>query len=193
MKIQTHKLFFICASLGATISLTSCSDAREAFGMTNKSPDEFAVVDHPPLSMPPDYALRPPRPGYAENMRGSNPSEKAAQALYGDSKMEAVPQQGVRSLQVQNLTPAEQAIVTQTGATQADPAIRSQLAADSGNARESRKLLDNLLFWKKPQPQGEVVLAPAEAKRLSTARATNQPVNAGATPAIAKGKTTEIQ
>ena len=31
--------------------------------MGKRSPDEFAVVRRAPLILPPDYGLRPPRPG----------------------------------------------------------------------------------------------------------------------------------
>ena len=48
------------------LALAGCgsgSDISRTFGLTRDAPDEFQVTTRAPLSMPPDYALRPPRPG----------------------------------------------------------------------------------------------------------------------------------
>src|ERR1700742_2437245 len=54
------------ALLGGTlILLGGCSGDKLArtFGLTRDAPDEYTVTTRAPLSMPPDYNLRPPRPG----------------------------------------------------------------------------------------------------------------------------------
>ena len=43
------------------MALAACSSIREDLGLGRSPPDEFAVIDRPPLSMPPDFGLRPPR------------------------------------------------------------------------------------------------------------------------------------
>jgi hypothetical protein len=43
--------------------LGGCSDLRQAIGMDRVGPDEFAVESRAPLTIPPDYDLRPPQPG----------------------------------------------------------------------------------------------------------------------------------
>jgi hypothetical protein len=185
------KIYTFALVAGAMLALTACADTREAFGLSPKSPDEFAVVDHPPLTLPPDYALRPPRPGI-ESATGNNPAEKAAKALYGDDKMKLVPQQGVGALNPKVLSPSEQALVTQSGATNADRAVRSQLARE-GEVTPNKKLLDDLLFWKKPKQAGTIIDPAAEAKRLEQAKKSGQPVTSGATPAYEGGKEKGIQ
>jgi hypothetical protein len=45
------------------VVLTACSNVRESLGLGRSAPDEFAVADRPPLSIPPDFGLRPPQPG----------------------------------------------------------------------------------------------------------------------------------
>jgi hypothetical protein len=183
----------LAAGLGAVLFLSACADTRDALGLTNTPPDEFAVVDHPPLSMPPDFALRPPTPG-VESPRGDNPSEKAAKALYGDDNMELVPQQGVSSLNVAGLSGAEQALIQQSGAAQADRTIRTQLDRESNQqVLSNRKLIDELLFWRKPKQTGTIVDPIAEAERLKAARMLGKPVTAGATTGYNRGKETEIQ
>jgi hypothetical protein len=46
-------------------SLAGCGGGglSRTFGFSRRSPDEFAVTTQPPLSMPPDYAIRAPEPG----------------------------------------------------------------------------------------------------------------------------------
>src|SRR5450755_3176733 len=41
------------------------SSLSRTFGLTHDAPDEFTVVTRAPLSMPPDFTLRPPQPGVA--------------------------------------------------------------------------------------------------------------------------------
>ena len=52
--------FTLCA---VVIGLQGCSEIQKAVGNTKQAPDEFAVVARPPLSVPPNFALRPPTPG----------------------------------------------------------------------------------------------------------------------------------
>jgi hypothetical protein len=60
----------ICAT-GALL-LSGCSDLRKSIGLERTSPDEFAVESRAPLTMPPDFELRPPQPG------AGRPQEKSA-------------------------------------------------------------------------------------------------------------------
>lgn len=185
-----HLLPILLISTCTVLSLSACSDTREALGLTNTPPDEFAVVDHPPLSLPPDYALRPPRPG-APSRVAANPGEQAAKALYGAGSMQAVPQQGVSSLKMDGLSASEQALIAQSGSDKADPRIRSVLDREaSGQVVGSRKLLDNILFWRDPKkPDNAVVVdAVAERKRIEAAKDAGQSVVTGGTQAIQKSK-----
>jgi len=43
--------------------LQGCSDFRLALGMDRAGPDEFAVESRAPLTIPPDFDLRPPQLG----------------------------------------------------------------------------------------------------------------------------------
>tara|TARA_Y100000590_G_C15707241_1_gene1009081 strand:- start:1558 stop:2067 length:510 start_codon:yes stop_codon:yes gene_type:complete len=40
--------------------LNACNTVRKSAGVTRKSPDEFSVIENPPLVIPPDYNLIPP-------------------------------------------------------------------------------------------------------------------------------------
>jgi Protein of unknown function (DUF3035) len=49
--------------LAGTLALAGCTGFKQAVGLEPTMPDEFAVQSNPPLTIPPDYDLRPPEPG----------------------------------------------------------------------------------------------------------------------------------
>jgi hypothetical protein len=50
-------------SLVVILSLTGCTGLRRAIGLDQTGPDEFAVESRAPLTIPPEFDLRPPQPG----------------------------------------------------------------------------------------------------------------------------------
>ncbi|RYE94373.1 MAG: DUF3035 domain-containing protein [Oxalobacteraceae bacterium] len=56
---------FRVVALAGVLGLGACSgdELTRTFGLTRDAPDEFQVTTRAPLSMPPDFSLRPPRPG----------------------------------------------------------------------------------------------------------------------------------
>jgi hypothetical protein len=48
---------------------------KRAIGLERTSPDEFAVESRAPLTMPPDFELRPPQPGAARPQEKSSDQE----------------------------------------------------------------------------------------------------------------------
>src|ERR1700710_3238097 len=69
--------------LGCSLTLLGgCNSDKLArtFGLTRDAPDEYTVTTRAPLSMPPDYNLRPPRPG-APRPQEQSEREQAAEAL----------------------------------------------------------------------------------------------------------------
>jgi hypothetical protein len=58
-----HVLLLAITGGIATLLVSGCSDFRRAIGMDRSMPDEFAVESRAPLTIPPDYDLRPPQPG----------------------------------------------------------------------------------------------------------------------------------
>ena len=61
---------FLC--LAGALLISGCSDLKKAIGLERSTPDEFAVESRAPLTMPPDFNLRPPQPGAAR------PQEKSS-------------------------------------------------------------------------------------------------------------------
>ena len=54
---------FAVASIAAGLAVAGCSELRRAVGMDRVGPDEFAVEARAPLTIPPEFDLRPPQPG----------------------------------------------------------------------------------------------------------------------------------
>lgn len=119
----------------AALALGGCAGMGKALGGGKNPPDEFAIATKAPLVVPPDYALRPPKPGESRPQELS-PSERAKQVLLGD--LSAAPPTG-----------GEQLLLQQARATVADPNIRAILNAENGGrADKDRSLANQLMFWK---------------------------------------------
>jgi hypothetical protein len=59
------------ACLCSVALLSGCTDLRRAIGMDRAGPDEFAVESRAPLTIPPDFDLRPPQPGAPRPQEGT--------------------------------------------------------------------------------------------------------------------------
>lgn len=130
---MTNILRLTLAAAGLALATSGCGIGK-ALGGAKNAPDEFAIATKAPLVVPPDYALRPPRPGESRPQELS-PSERAQQVLLGDTSS-APPTQG------------EQALLQKAGAFTADPNIRNLLNAENGGRGEKdRSLANQLLFW----------------------------------------------
>ena len=130
----------LAASGLALASLSACDTIRSAAGLTKEPPDEFAVVSKAPLIIPPDYNLKPPKPG-APPLNQTSPTEAAEAALYsGDPKAVASAISG-------NYSQGEKVLLAQSGAATANDSIRQQIAADNSGADSAdESFTDHLLF-----------------------------------------------
>src|SRR4051795_5357036 len=78
--------FLRYAALAGVFGLAACSgdELTRTFGLTRDAPDEFQVTTRAPLSMPPDFSLRPPRPG-ASRPQELSQRQQAEAALVPDT------------------------------------------------------------------------------------------------------------
>ena len=60
--------------------LGGCTSIRQMVGLDRTGPDEFAVESRAPLTIPPDFDLRPPQPGMARPQEVTA-AEKARKAI----------------------------------------------------------------------------------------------------------------
>jgi hypothetical protein len=67
------------ACLAGAALLSACSDFKQMIGLDPTMPDEFAVDSRAPLTIPPDFNLRPPEPGAPRPQEES--TEKQAEQI----------------------------------------------------------------------------------------------------------------
>ena len=166
-------------ALALAATLSACEGGiGDALGLGKNAPDEFAVVRSAPLTLPPDFTLRPPRPGEARPNEESV-REQAKVALFNEAGALAIDDSSAAATQ------GEAAFVERAGAADVDPNIRHIVDREfSGYASEDESFIDSLLFWQEEQLPGEVVDAAAEAERLRENAEAGEPVTAGETPTI---------
>ena len=79
--VGRHRLpLLTVACVCASLVLPGCSDFRRALGMDRVGPDEFAVESRAPLTMPPEFDLRPPQPG-APRPQEATAADKARRVI----------------------------------------------------------------------------------------------------------------
>jgi hypothetical protein len=149
---------------GLALSMAGCESMRDAMGVSKQPPDEFAVVTKAPLIIPPDYNLRPPKPGAAP-LNQVSPTESAQAALYSDDP------KTVASTITGSYSNGEKMLMAQTGAAAATDSIRQQIAADNTNEQSAvESFTDHLLFGGGNSDQGNAVDADAEKARIDAAK-----------------------
>ncbi len=68
------------ASLSLILLLPGCADFRQIVGLDRVGPDEFAVESRAPLTIPPEFNLRPPQPG-APRPQEATAADKAKKVI----------------------------------------------------------------------------------------------------------------
>jgi Protein of unknown function (DUF3035) len=161
--------------LSALVTLAGCSgsDLTRSFGLTRDPPDEFQVTTRAPLSMPPDFSIRPPRPG------ASRPQEQS-QAQQAEAAL--VPQVELGAGNAA-MSPGQQALLQQAGPP-APADIRSRVDTESARLEPGHRFADRLMFWRSPPPPGTVVDPTRESQRLRENAALGQSPSVGDTPII---------
>ncbi|WP_017931582.1 DUF3035 domain-containing protein [Robiginitomaculum antarcticum] len=141
--------------IGAVLATSGCASIARASGATKSAPNEFNILTKPPLVVPPEYNLRPPKAGEFRAEEAYS-SKVAREALLGEVD-DAKPSQG------------EILLMTQAGAGRADPAIR--VAIDGSNQVEKKPsgFSQRIMSWrdgKAVDATGAPLDPETEARRL---------------------------
>lgn len=189
-----NQLLVKLAATGAVIAgagmlagtLAGCSAFENLGGGKKVSPDEFKIVSHSPLTMPPNAELRPPRPGEPRPQEVT-PSDQAKEAL--SPTLAGRVQAKVNSSgppQPKAGDASEQALVSRASQGGVDRNIRSQVNKDTRTlASQDTSFMDSLIFWQDKPPPGTVLDPAKEQQRLRDAEASGQPSTAP-TPTIVR-------
>lgn len=126
------KTIIFTVSAMALFSVTGCLSSGSK---NSRAPDEFRVVTKAPLTVPPEYKLRPPAAGT------TLPAEVDASRV------------GVASAFGTNIgknaSPAERALVKSAEAQSVSPLIRSQIDYEEVRTiRKNKSVVDRVLFWR---------------------------------------------
>ena len=174
----------LCAAVGLLalgLGLNGCAKTREAFGLNKSAPDEFAVMTLAPLSMPPDYGLRPPTPG-VKRPQESDVKDAARRILATSGGSTATAISAAPSV-------GESALLNKAGAANVDPSIRQQVSRENQVlAAGDDGFVDRLIFWRKSEPKHSEIDPTKEARRLSENAALGDPATKGPTPVIERKK-----
>ncbi|MEM1149426.1 MAG: DUF3035 domain-containing protein [Pseudomonadota bacterium] len=123
--------------------LAACANSPSTGGINSSQSDEFRVVTKAPLTVPPDYSLRPPTPGQA--LPTEVLEERAIVTAFGSSIG-------------QNASAGERALIVAANAQAVSPVIRSQVDfEEAGMLRKSPSIADRVLFWRDDDEEARAI------------------------------------
>ena len=149
-------VLFICSA---------CSDFKRTIGSEKSSPDEFAVVVRPPLSLPPKFRSRP-------SGKDTDTAAVAASNALGKSKL-FLNQGGANATSFDDLFAFDKI----------EDDIRVKVDEETAGIRFERRLPLQIIFGDLPNV-GPVVDKMAEDARIRRTQLQERAINEGATPAI---------
>lgn len=174
---MTHRLLTISLVAALAVGMSACSTVKDQLGMSKQTPDEFEVVTRAPLTLPPDYALRPPAPG-ARRPQEADVRDQAAEKVFEATIQNQAKPAAAKPGNIESL------LLTNTDGKVA-PNIRQQVDQEAGGlTAEEESIVDDILFWRPKQNADELVDPAAEKKRIQENLSQGKPVTEGETPTI---------
>ena len=187
---------FIVILAIAPITLAGCGNVSNLLG-GKSAPDEFEVYSRAPLSIPPEYKLRPPSPG-AARPQAVEPRDSARKEILSSSQQvssrDALLRSGRRSpgktgglskTESAPISAGEKAFVLHAGASKTDPQIRAIVNRESRvPLAGSKALADKVLFWRSPRKKISIVNPEKENQRIRAQQAKGKPVTSEGVPVI---------
>lgn len=129
------KLFRILALAGCLALSTACVSGNANYAVNPNSPDEFRVITKPPLTIPPEFNLRPPPTGTTQPNEVVQANETRGRVF------------GTESFAI-GASASERALVFAAGANAVSPYIRSIVDyQEAGVIRRSDRLSDRIIQW----------------------------------------------
>jgi hypothetical protein len=190
--ISTHSTCRILLGFACLLSACTSQTVKDTLGLERTAPDEYRVVSRPPLSVPPEFDLRPPVNG--ESDLPVQPADKLARSLVtgeappsaqnGTSLPASTVDTAVKPVESAPApTPADAQFLANAGVDKADPDVRGKIYEDKQKYREQESSWMNKFTFGNSDSKTNVVDPSKEAQRL---REENIPVKAPVPDAVAK-------
>ncbi len=157
MRLRTVAVLTVTTSM---LALSGCGGVRTGMGLDRITPDEFLTVSTAPLTVPPEYGLRPPSPGQPRPQELA-PESAARQILLGQR-------------QAVTRSAGEQQLVVQAGGDRADPLARYVVDDEFGDlAHKEESWANRIMFWRRDDAatQGPTTLQTSEGAVMVDAAA----------------------
>ena len=121
-------------ALSLLFALAACGDGslREKVGLERKPMDEFKVLSRPPLTVPPEFSLRPPADD-STAASTSNISNEARTLLIGDAPKPAEPKASSAP------ATADGVFLQRAGAANVDDSVRKTIREESGETEDENE------------------------------------------------------
>lgn len=128
-----------------------CTKIRKSAGVERKSPDEFQVIERPPLVIPPDFSLVPPKQLQQKNIDNIE-QDLAEQILFGLNE---------QNNSIQNESSTMNKILSKTNAMNVPGTIRDEINENFANETSIDDVFQ--LTW---ENEIEVLDAVKESERI---------------------------
>ena len=150
--IALLKIYFILTCI--ILLLNSCGGVKEKIGIIKKAPDEFQVYESKPLSVPPNFELRPP----AEGEILANKNDK--NIIFSDENNID-----------KNLTLSDEMLLISLGEKEIEKNIRKIINDENSIQEVDKSLLDKIInfepiFEGEKNKESEIINAVEEKKRI---------------------------
>ena len=142
--LRVMALFLALTALAAcdTIKSLTGGSSDSARQQSLDAADEFGSK-RPPLTLPPDYSLRPPAVASASSATDFTPAQQGRQAVFGLNQ-EKDPASGIQSKAGRTI--GESALLQHAGAVSVDPTIRKKVDQESTTlAVQEKTFVDDLV------------------------------------------------
>lgn len=199
------KTYFVCIALSLLLAACSGSSVKDTLGISRSAPDEFRVVARPPLSVPPQFNLRPPSSSAESPI--VTPADKQAQSIVlgvpgdnsgnrftlqpADTAVTPVTAGEWHSKNKPVGSSAESQLLKNAGAERADPAVRQVLVEEKIPAAEKEEEAPWWQIWDDSGKKEPLVNAKGESDRIKQNTDQGKPITEGETPQT-KGKDTGV-
>jgi len=193
-----HYALMLCVFMA---SGCSGNTVKDTLGLTRAAPDEYRVVSRPPLSVPPQFTLRPPSAteGSLGQIAASDQAESIITggnvngSLNADTAVKPVVIKGASNVvNAPVIGAADSQFLQNAGAGKANPRVREELVEERYVKMEEK---ENGSWWDAldwtSDKKDPTVDARKEVERIKTNEDEGKPVTEGKTPEN-KGKDTGL-